>query len=179
MHDAVLFCICSSTKLIIGSVRKARCVFPGNRRGKIQGGALRKQVPENPGKDSQESGAGRSREEPSGNRCRKIQGRALRKQVPEVFEKRSEGGRLWLRQQNFTVILSPLIETFTHHPPLQGNAFFTCRRPVLFGPQSPIPAREAACPLTFFSWLSPEAVACPYPGMIMFCARAIVFSWTV
>ena len=30
-----------------------------------------------------------------------------------------------------------------------------------------------------FSWLSPEAVACPYPGMIMFCARAIVFSWTV
>ena len=155
MHDAVLFCICSSTKLIICSVGKARCVFPGNRRGKMFGEGL------------------------SGIRCRKIQRRALRNQVPEVFEKRSERGRLWLRQQNFTVILSPLIETFTHHLPLQGNAFFTCRRPVLFGPQSPIPAREAACPLTFFSWLSPEAGVCPYPGMTMFCARAIVFSWTV
>lgn len=168
MHDAVLFCICSSTKLIICSVRKARCVFPGNRRGKMFGEGF-----------SQETDAGKSREGPSGIRCRKIQERALRNQVPEVFEKRSERGRLWLRQQNSTVILSPLIETFTHHPPLQGNAFFTCRRPVLFGPQSPIPAREAACPLTFFSWLSPEAGVCPYPGMTMFCARAIVFSWTV
>lgn len=174
MHDAVLFCICSSTKLIIGSVRKARCVFPGNRRGKISG-----KVPDaGPGKFS-ETGLRKSREGLSGIRRGKIQGRALRNQVPEVFEKRSERGRLWLRQQNFTVILSPLIETFTHHPPLQGNAFFTCRRPVLFGPQSPIPAREAACPLTFFSWLSPEAGVCPYPGMTMFCARAIVFSWTV
>ena len=155
MHDAVLFYICSSTKLIIGSVRKARCVFPGNRRGKMFGEGL------------------------SRNRCRKIQGRALGNQAREVFEKRSERGRPWLRRQNFTVILSPLIETFTHHPPLQENAFFICRRPVLFGPQSPIPAREAACPLIFFSWLSPEAGVCPYPGMTMFCAREIVFSWTV
>lgn len=162
MHDAVLFCICSSTKLIIGSVRKARCVFPGNRRGKMFG-----------------EGSGCRSWKVFGNRPEKIQRRALRKQVPEVFEKRTERGRLWLRQQNSTVILSPLIETFTHHPPLQGNAFFTCRRPVLFGPQSPIPAREAACPLIFFSWLSPEAGVCPYPGMTMFCARAIVFSWTV
>lgn len=162
MHDAVLFCICSSTKLIICSVRKARCVFPGNRRGKMFG-----------------EGSGCRSWKVFGNRPEKIQRRALRKQVPEVFEKRTERGRLWLRQQNSTVILSPLIETFTHHPPLQGNAFFTCRRPVLFGPQSPIPAREAACPLIFFSWLSPEAGVCPYPGMTMFCARAIVFSWTV
>ena len=57
MHDAVLFCICSSTKLIIGSVRKARCVFPGNRRGKMFGDGF-----------SQESGAGKSREELSGIR---------------------------------------------------------------------------------------------------------------
>lgn len=162
MHDAVLFCICSSTKLIIGSTGKARCVFPGNRRGKMFG-----------------EGSGCRSGKVFGNRPEKIQRRALRKQAREVFEKRSERGSLWLRQQNFTVILSPLIETFTHHPPLQENAFFTCRRPVLFGPQSPIPAREAAYPLTFFSWLSPEAGVCPYPGMTMFCARAIVFSWTV
>lgn len=176
MHDAVLFCICSSTKLIICSAGKARCVFAGNRLripdaglGKVSGkGYRREQAQENPGESvSPETGAG------------KIQGIALTGiRRWEVLKKRSERGSLWLRQQNFTVTSSPLIETSTHHPPLQENAFFICRRPVLFGQQSPIPAKEAACPLIFFSWLSPEAGACPYPGMTMFCARAIVFFWT-
>ena len=173
MHDAVLFCICSSTKLIICSVGKARCVFPGNRRRKRSDAG-----PGNPGEGFEcRSGKGFG----EGFECRsgKFPEKSFRReQGRKRSENCSERGSLWLRQQNFTVTLSPLIETSTHHPPLQENAFSICRRPVLFGQQSPIPAKEAACPLIFFSWLSPEAGACPYPGMTMFFARAIVFFWT-